>query len=156
MPWHTPERKAEQALKLYFETVLGYELDGVQIATRFSNVALTEPRIELYCELAEPWEEDVNPYSGNWKLTLQMKVVSHYDESGTDATAHDNIVGNLLDKLMLKDETTGEDATASEINATQFEADLTMLAVDVGARTNEIDEHSLVTQQELMLYVKPS
>jgi len=155
MPWNTPERKAEQALKQYFETVLGYELQGVQIATRFSNTELTEPRIEIYCEAAEPWEDLANGYTGNWKLTTQVKVVSHY-ATGADAVAHDEIMGNLLDNLMLVDATTGESALASEINKTLFEADLTMIIVNITARTNSVDEHSLITEQELELYVKPS
>ena len=154
MPWHTPERKAEQALKTYFDTVLGYELTGVQIATRFSNLELTEPRIEIYCSECEPWDIDASPYSGNWKCNISLKVVSHYEPS-VDASAHDEIVGNLLDKILCVDED-GNEATASEINATQFESDLTVLAVDVGLRTNSTNEHSLITEQELVLYVKPS
>jgi len=154
MPWHTPERKAEQALKLYFQTVLGYELTGVQFTTRFSNAVLTEPRVEIYCTDCEPWEMEGSPYTGNWKLTITLKIVSHYAEA-VDAEAHDNIVGNLLDQLLIVDENGNESASA-EINATQNEADLTVLLVDVGTRSNAVEEHSLVTEQELVLYVKPS
>lgn len=154
MPWHTPERKTEQALKTYFDTVLGYELAGVQIATRFSNTNLTEPRIEIYCTDCQPWEEEPAAYTGNWKLNVTLKVVSHYDGDQADAEAHDNIIGNLLDKLLITDG--GADAAASEINATQFEADINIQLVDIGTRTNLVEEHSLVTEQELVVYIQPS
>jgi len=155
MPYHTPERKTEQALKAYFAILLEYELQDWQVTTRFSNTELTEPRIEIYCPECEPWEEDANAYTGNWAVTCNIKVVSHY-ESGVDATAHDIVSGNLLDSLMLADATTGESATAAEINLTQLEEDLTVLLVDIGTRTNSVEEHSLITEQELVLYVKPS
>lgn len=155
MPWHTPERKCEQALKRYFETVLGYELDGVQIATRFSNADLVEPRIEIFCPDCEPWADDTAPYSGNWKVSCTLKIVSHYDGDNTDAEAHDAIVGNLLDQLIIVGDN-GQDAAASEINATQDEAYITVILVDVGTRTNMTEEHSLITEQELVLYIQPS
>jgi hypothetical protein len=155
MPYHTPERKCEQALKLYFATILEYELQGWQVVTRFGNEVKTEPRIEIYCPDAEPWEEEANAYTGNWAVTCMIKMVSHYEE-GVDAEAHDIVSGNLLDSLMLADTTTGASAAAAQINLTQFEADLTVLLVDIKTRTNSIEEHSLITEQELVLYVKPS
>ena len=154
MPYHTPERKTEQALKLYFETVLGYELEDVQITTRFSNTEMTEPRIEIYCPACRPWDEVSSPYSGNWAVDCVLKVVTHYEPS-VDDEAHDNIAGNLLDNLMVVDGD-GNEATASEINATQDESDFTVIVVDIGERTNEVEEHSLVTQQALTLYIQPS
>ena len=155
MPYHTPERKCEQALKLYFQTILGYELQGWQVVTRFGNEDLTEPRIEIYCPDCEPWEDEVSAYTGNWAVTCMIKMVSHY-EKGVDAVAHDLVSGSLLDSLMLADTDNGENATAAEINLTQLEEDLTVLLVEIKTRTNSVDEHSLITEQELVLYVKPS
>ena len=155
MPNHTPERKTEQALKLYFATILGYELQGWQVTTRFSNTELTEPRIEIFCPDCEPWEDLTSAYTGNWAVTCMIKLVSHYD-SGVDAEAHDVVSGNLLDSMMLADATTGASAFAQEINLTQLESDLTVLEVDIKTRTNSVEEHSLITEQELVLYVKPS
>ena len=154
MPWHTPERKTEQALKTYFQAVLGYELEGVQFATRFSNSDLTEPRVEIYSSACRPWSEEISPYSGNWAVDITLKVVSHYDGDNVDAEAHDRIVGNLLDQILITDD--GEEAAAKEINATQFESDLQVILVDVGERTNITEDHSLVTEQALVLYIKPS
>ena len=155
MPWHTPERKCEQALKTYLETVLSYEIAGVQIATRFSNADLTEPRIEIFCGSCQPWEEATTPYTGNWMCEVTLRVVSHY-APGVDAVTHDNYVGELLDKFLLRDDVTGAEAATTEINATLYDVDLELIQLDVGARTNTTDEHSLVTEQELVLYVKPS
>jgi len=154
MPYHTPERKTEQALKNYFAAVLGYELQGVQISTRFSNTELTEPRIEIISPACRPWSEEAGPFTGNWAVDCTLKVVTHY-ASGTDDSTHDDYVGYLLDNLMVVD-SNGDEATAAEINATQFEADFTVIVVDIGERTNTIEEHSLVTEQELVLYIQPS
>lgn len=155
MSWHTPERKTEQALKLYFQTVLGYELDGVQIATRFSNTDLTEPRIDIFCESASPYPSEAEVHTGNWLVTVKIEVVSHY-ASGTDAVSHDEICGHLLDKLIMIDDVTGADVTVDQINATQFEEEFTIQFLEIKDRTNRIEEHSLVTEQEIEMIISPS
>ena len=156
MPWHTIERKVEDALKTYFQTVLTYEIADAQFVTRFSNEDLTEPRIEIYCPACRPFNEEVGPYSGNWEVDCIIKVVSHYDQSGTEAEAHDNIMGNLVDKILVVDDN-GNEAFASQVNATLFDVDLQVIQLmRLGERTNSIEEHSLVTEQELSVLVMPS
>ena len=154
MPWHTPERKSEQALKLYLETVLGYEISGVQVATRFSNVPLTEPRIEIVVEKCSPHPEDAQYYTGSWTVSGTIKVVSHY-ETSVDAEAHDNILGVILDNLIIVDEN-GNDAAVSEINATQNEEAFTVQLFNLGERTNDIEDHSLVSVQSFSMLINVS
>lgn len=153
MSWHTPERKTEQALKLYLQTVLDYEIEGVQIVTRFGNAVMTEPRIEIFCPSCLPWPANIAPYSGNWQVECTIKVVSHYD-SGVDAEAHDELVGNLMDVFLITDGT--NDAATAEINATQLESDLTVIQVNIGERSCTVEEHSIITEQKLELYIQPS
>ena len=154
MPWHTPERKTEQALKLYFESVLGYELSGVQICTRFGNLEKTEPRIEIACESCEPYPAGVQVHTGTWLVNAKITVYSHFQKD-VDAEAHDNIIGSLLDNLLVSDEN-GNDAAAAEINATQNESAFTVQEIEIKGRTNRVEEHSIVTEQELELIINPS
>ena len=154
MPWQTPERKTEQALKLYMETILGYELDGVQIVTRFSNAELTEPRIEIVAERCTPYPEDAQYYTGSWMVSGEIRVISHYEKS-VDAEAHDNILGNILDNLLILDEN-GNDAAATQINATQNESNFTVQLVNLGERTNEVNDHSLVSVQGFEMLINVS
>jgi len=153
MPWHTPERKTEQALKLYFQAVTGWELDGVQIATRFSNAALTEPRIEIVAESCQPWEGDVQYYTGNWSVNVKISVHTHY-EKNVDAEAHDNLVGSLLDVLLVGDG--ASDKLVEEINKTQVDSDFTAQLIDIGARSNMVEDHTMKTEQELVVMMSPS
>ena len=154
MSWHTPERKTEQALQLFFATVLGYELTGVQIATRFSNTELTEPRLEIACETCTPYPEGMQVDTGNWLMGVRISVHSHY-ESGTDAEAHDEIIGNLLDVLLTAD-SDGNNNTVAQINLTQGENDFTVQELEVKERSNRVEEHSLITEQEIEMIISPS
>lgn len=153
--WHTPERKVEQALKTYLQTVAGTEFDGVQIVTRFSNLALTEPRIEIVCEDLAPWPtvEDSQSDTGNWQCTVNISVLSHY-EKDVDATAHDELAGQVMDKLILTDGTS--DALADEIEKTQVDADITIFDAWRGERKNSVEGHTLKTEQSMVLLMAPS
>ena len=154
MSWHTPERKTEAAMQLYFATVLGYELTGVQIATRFSNDELTEPRIEIVCENCVPYPEGMQVDTGNWLMTVRVSVYSHY-ETSVDAEAHDEIIGNLLDVLLVGD-SDGNNTTVAQINLTQGESDFTVQELEVKERSNRVEDHSLITEQELEMIISPS
>ena len=156
MPWHTPERKTEQALKRYFETVLGFELEGVQLATRFSNVKLTEPRVDIVARGVEPEIELGEYQTGNWVVAVMLRVVSHY-ERDVDAENHDEILGNIVDKLiMITDDEPRQDATADEINKTLDENYLTVRQVDVMGRTTETAEQQIITEQAVEITIIPS
>ena len=153
MSWHTPERKTEQALLDYLSAVEGNEFAGVQFLTRFSNAEKTEPRIEIVVEKARPDISDAQIHTGNWVCEATMKVISHY-ESEVDAETHDEIVGQLLDKLLISD--AGADAAAEQINATQTDENFTCFDVRIGDRTNSVDEHSVITEQSIEIDMKPS
>jgi len=154
MSWNTPERKVENALRIYFATVLGYELNGVQVITRFSNAEKTEPRLEIFCESCEPYPEDVEVQTGDWLISCKLKIVSHY-ESGIDAVAHDEIAGSLLDTLLIADEN-GANNAYSEINNTQLEEDVYVMGLWIKERVNNVEEHSLITEQAIELIVMVS
>jgi hypothetical protein len=151
--WHTPERKTEQAFKVYLETLLADDIQGVQVATRFSNVALSEPRIEIVADRVIPTEQDAEYYTGNWSVSLALKVITHY-ESGVDAVTHDDLMGKILDVLMVSE--SGQDVLVDQLNQTQDDTDFTAQQIDIGQRTNSIDGHSLVTVQELTVMMAPS
>ena len=153
MSWHTPERKTEQALLRYLQTAEGSEFDGVQWHTRFCNKIKTEPRIEIICEACEPDINEAEMHTGNWTCSVEITVVSHYEE-GVDATAHDEIAGQIADKLFITD--AGSDALASEINKTQGDEDFKAQWYLLKTRTNTIQEHSVVTVQELEITMRPS
>jgi hypothetical protein len=84
---------------------------------------------------------------------MSIKCISHY-ERGVDAAAHDDIMGAVLDKLLVTDGTS--DALTAEINATSTGEDFTVQDVVLKDRTNSIQEHSLVTEQKLEMYIIPS
>jgi hypothetical protein len=153
--WHTPERKVEQALKTYLQTVAGTEFDGVQIVTRFSNLALTEPRIEIVCEELAPWPdvEELEHDTGNWRCSVNISVVSHYDKD-VDAEAHDELAGQVMDKLIISDGSS--DALTAEIGKTQIDSDITIFDVWRGERKNSVEGHTLKTEQSMVLLMAPS
>lgn len=147
MAWHTPERKAEQALQRYLQSIAGTEFDGVQFVTRFSNKTKAEPRIEITCEDCEATLADHKPDPGIWDCRIKVTIVSHY-ALDIDAVTHDELAGQVADKLILDENVT---TLAAEIMKTQDDEDFNVFQTRRGNRTNRIEEHSLVTEQELVM-----
>jgi hypothetical protein len=152
MPYHTPERKTEQALKNYFPQVLGYEIGGVQFVTRFCNAVLTEPRVEIAATDVSPFLTTSDVQTGLWNVTLTIKVVTHYEKE-VDAVEHDNLVGNLVDKLLIID-ANGQDALENEINGAQLEEYFYVFKATLTSRRNNVEDHSIVTEQDVEMLVR--
>ena len=150
MSVHTPERKIEQALKRYLETVAGTEFAGVLFVTRFNNLVLTEPRIEIVCAYCNDWPENssVESDSGDWQCEVSITVKSRY-EKDVDAVAHDEIAGQVADKIITP-------TLVADIMATQTDEDITVFDAWRGGRSNSIDGKSLKTEQKLTVFIAPS
>jgi hypothetical protein len=147
MPWHSPERKTEQAFKALFSSVEDVALKGVQIATRFCGVVKALPQVQIVCDRAAPWiKGDV--ITGNWRVAVRVIVRTRY-EKAEDATAHDDLAAVVSDVLFTSD-------IVASLNAVTSDEDFTAVLFTPGDRSNSVQEKDYETEMTGELLMAPS
>ena len=103
-PFHSVDRKCEDAIATIIEALRGANLVGYTIYKGFSGAELVPNRIHVFCDSAQPeiaGESDV--FTGNWRCHVIIEVASNYQDKTRDERelANAELFDILLDQSNL-------------------------------------------------------
>lgn len=145
-PYHTTQRKVEDALARYLATKAGTGLAAYTVYKGASMGTLSTPRVEITAGEAEP-ERIADTITGNWRVTATVAVVSHKDDRSR--TQHAAACGEWGDALF-------QDDIVSVINTAEASYQFKVFQLWPGRASDLMSQSELRSEYECEVYCRPS
>jgi hypothetical protein len=144
--YHKIRRKTEDAIQTFLEAYDGAGLTGYTYYKGANLGALSRQRVEITAGEAEP-ERIADTYTGNWRVTATLAVVSHKDDK--TRAQHSAACAEWEDAMM-------RDDVVATINTAQSANEYKVFQWWPGRASDLMSQSELRSEYTVEVYCRPS
>lgn len=144
---HTICRKTEVILESYLTALVQASIPSIQVLRRFDPTTQTQPVLKIVASRATFEGADWEYQTGNAIVDVTITLLSNYKD--TDAEAHDECMGVVIDNLLASDIT-------AQLNAVDPSFAWYCNRVVILETEQATDEHQHSTSVKLLIKAAPT